>query len=101
VARAPARSALRALHRLAGRRPGSLGAIAGALIIDHWLLRERTLDLTSLHVAEGADRQRNGYHLAAIGSSGRTRRDVLGSLRPICDLSWSIGFVLEASCTGR
>jgi nucleobase:cation symporter-1, NCS1 family len=76
---------------------GSLGAIAGVLIVDYWILRKRTLDLVSLYVADGAYRYHDGYNLKAIGAT------VVGALvalagmfwqpmRPIYNWSWFVGF---------
>ena len=33
---------------------GSLGSVAGVLIVDYWILRKRTLDLASLYLSDGA-----------------------------------------------
>ncbi|HEX3757932.1 MAG TPA: NCS1 family nucleobase:cation symporter-1, partial [Kofleriaceae bacterium] len=81
---------------------GSLGAIAGVLIVDYWLLRKRTLDLASLYAPGGAYRYRDGYNLAAIGAT------LIGAavafagmfwdpLRPIYDWSWFVGFGLAGA----
>jgi NCS1 family nucleobase:cation symporter-1 len=69
------------------------------LIVDDWLLRKRTLDLTSLYVADGAYRYRSGYNLAAIGATLIGAAVALAGmfwdpLRPIYDGSWFVGFAL-------
>jgi NCS1 family nucleobase:cation symporter-1 len=78
---------------------GSLGAVAGVLIVDYWILRKRTLDLASLYVADGAYRYRQGYNVKAIVAT------LVGALvafagmfwepmRPIYNWSWFVGFGL-------
>jgi NCS1 family nucleobase:cation symporter-1 len=81
---------------------GALGAIAGVLIVDYWLLRRRTLDLASLYVSDGAYRYRNGYNLAAIGATLIGAAVALAGmfwapLRPIYDWSWFVGFGLAGA----
>jgi NCS1 family nucleobase:cation symporter-1 len=78
---------------------GSLGAIAGVLIVDYWILRKCTLDLASLYVSDGAYRYRNGVNGRAISAT------LIGAvvafagifwepLRPIYNWSWFVGFGL-------
>jgi NCS1 family nucleobase:cation symporter-1 len=78
---------------------GSLGAIAGVLIVDYWLLRKRTLDLASLYLTEGTYTYRSGYNGKAIAAT------LIGAvfafagafwdpLRPIYNWSWFVGFGL-------
>jgi NCS1 family nucleobase:cation symporter-1 len=75
---------------------GSLGAVAGVLIVDYWIIRKRKLDLVSLYVADGAYRYHQGYNFAAIAAT------VVGALvalagmfwepmKPIYDWSWFVG----------
>jgi len=78
---------------------GSLGAVAGVLIVDYWLLRKRTLDLASLYVRDGAYHYRDGYNLAAIaatliGAAVAFAGIVWEPLRPIYNWSWFVGFGL-------
>jgi nucleobase:cation symporter-1, NCS1 family len=78
---------------------GSLGAVAGVLIVDYWILRRCSLDLASLYVADGAYRYRNGYNLKAIGATLAGAGVALAGmfwapLRPIYDWSWFVGFGL-------
>jgi len=78
---------------------GSLGAVAGVLIVDYWILRKRTLDLASLYVADGAYRYRQGWNFKAIGA---TLAAVLVAftgkfwepMRSIYNWSWFVGFGL-------
>jgi NCS1 family nucleobase:cation symporter-1 len=78
---------------------GSLGAVAGVLIVDYWILRKCTLDLRSLYVADGAYRYHQGYNLKAIGATLAGALVALAGmfwepLRPIYDWSWFVGFGL-------
>jgi NCS1 family nucleobase:cation symporter-1 len=61
---------------------GSLGAVAGVLIVDYWLLRKCTLDLRSLYVADGAYRYRQGYNLRAIAAT------LIGALVALAGMFW-------------
>jgi NCS1 family nucleobase:cation symporter-1 len=88
--------------RWLGGYAGSLGAIAGVLIVDYWLLRKRTLDLASLYVRDGAYRYRDGYNLAAISATLIGAAVALAGmfwdpLRPISDWSWFVGFGLAGA----
>ncbi|HEU0031211.1 MAG TPA: NCS1 family nucleobase:cation symporter-1 [Kofleriaceae bacterium] len=78
---------------------GSLGSIAGVLIVDYWILRKTELDLRSLYVKDGAYRYTNGWNLAAVAATlvGAIVA-LLGAfwepMRPIYDWSWFVGFGL-------
>jgi NCS1 family nucleobase:cation symporter-1 len=61
---------------------GSLGAVAGVLIVDYWLLRKRTLDLRSLYVPGGAYRYHNGVNPRAIAAT------VLGAVVALAGMFW-------------
>jgi NCS1 family nucleobase:cation symporter-1 len=79
---------------------GSLGAVAGVLIVDYWIVRRCTLDLASLYVEDGAYRYRQGYHLKAIGATLAGALVALAGmfwepLRPIYNWSWFVGFGLS------
>jgi NCS1 family nucleobase:cation symporter-1 len=78
---------------------GSLGSIAGVLIVDYWILRKTELDLRSLYVADGAYRYRNGWNMAAVyatlAGSGVALLGVFWEpMKPIYDWSWFVGFGL-------
>jgi NCS1 family nucleobase:cation symporter-1 len=78
---------------------GSLGAVAGVLIVDYWILRKRTLDLASLYVHDGAYRYLGGFNLPAIAATIVGAAVALAGifwepLRPIYDWSWFVGFGL-------
>lgn len=81
---------------------GSLGAVAGVLIVDYWILRRCTLDLRSLYVADGAYRYREGYNLRAlaatlIGAGVALAGMFWEPLRPIYNWSWFVGFGLAGA----
>lgn len=80
---------------------GSLGSIAGVLIIDYWVIRKTRLDLPSLYDPQGAYRYTSGWNLAAVIAT------VLGAgialagafwppLAKIYDWSWFVGFGVSA-----
>jgi NCS1 family nucleobase:cation symporter-1 len=78
---------------------GSLGAVAGVLIVDYWILRKRTLDLRSLYVSDGAYRYTKGFNLAAIVATYLGAQVALAgmfweALRPLYNWSWFVGFGL-------
>ena len=80
---------------------GSLGSIAGVLIIDYWLVRKKELDLRSLYVNDGAYRYTNGWNMPAIYATAvGAGVALLGAfwepMRPIYDWSWFVGFGLSA-----
>ncbi|MEO8699358.1 MAG: NCS1 family nucleobase:cation symporter-1 [Kofleriaceae bacterium] len=81
---------------------GSLGSIAGVLIVDYWLLRRTELDLKSLYVSDGAYRYRNGWNLPAVwatlvGAIVALLGAFWSPLAPIYDWSWFVGFGLAGS----
>jgi NCS1 family nucleobase:cation symporter-1 len=76
---------------------GSLGAVAGVLIVDYWILRKRTLDLRSLYIEDGAYRYRRGFNVNAIAATLAGALIALAGmfwepLRPIYNWSWFVGF---------
>ncbi|HEY0484170.1 MAG TPA: NCS1 family nucleobase:cation symporter-1 [Kofleriaceae bacterium] len=78
---------------------GSLGSIAGVLIVDYWILRKRSLDLVALYVDDGAYRYRDGYNVPAIAATLVGAAVALAGmfwepLRPIYNWSWFVGFGL-------
>jgi len=80
---------------------GSLGSIAGVLIMDYWVLRKTQLDLRSLYVEDGAYRYQNGWNVAAViatlvGAGVALLGAFWAPMRPIYDWSWFVGFGLSA-----
>ncbi len=79
---------------------GSLGSIAGVLIVDYWVLRKRTLDLRALYVREGAYSYKNGWNVAAVVATLVGTVVALGGafwepMNFLYDWSWFIGFGLS------
>ncbi len=78
---------------------GSLGAVAGVLIVDYWVLRKKQLDLRSLYVADGAYRYTRGWNMAAVWATlAGSVIALLGAfwepMAAIYDWSWFVGFGL-------
>jgi NCS1 family nucleobase:cation symporter-1 len=78
---------------------GSLGSVAGVLIVDYWVLRKTKLDLRSLYVANGSYRYVNGWNMAAVWATlAGAGVALLGAfwepMKPIYDWSWFVGFGL-------
>jgi NCS1 family nucleobase:cation symporter-1 len=78
---------------------GSLGAVAGVLIVDYWVLRKRTLDLAALYMRTGTYRYRDGFNIPAIvatlvGAAVALAGMFWEPLRPIYNWSWFVGFGL-------
>jgi nucleobase:cation symporter-1, NCS1 family len=78
---------------------GSLGAVAGVLIVDYWVLRKTQLDLRALYTPEGAYRYHKGWNLPAViatllGASVALAGAFWPAMRPIYNWSWFVGFGL-------
>ena len=78
---------------------GSLGSVAGVLIVDYWILRKTQLDLRSLYVSDGAYRYTNGWNLPAvaatlIGAGVALLGAFWDPMKPIYNWSWFVGFGL-------
>jgi len=78
---------------------GSLGSIAGVLIVDYWIIRRTELDLRSLYTADGAYRYTNGWNIPAVvatlvGASVALLGAFWSPMKPIYDWSWFVGFGL-------
>ncbi len=78
---------------------GSLGSVAGVLIVDYWIIRKTKLDLRSLYTVDGAYRYQGGWNLAAVGATLAGAGVALAGafwspMAPIYDWSWFVGFGL-------
>jgi NCS1 family nucleobase:cation symporter-1 len=78
---------------------GSIGSIAGVLIVDYWILRRTEIDLKSLYTPDGAYRYTNGWNIpAVVATLAGTAIALLGAfwppMRPLYNWSWFIGFGL-------
>ncbi len=81
---------------------GSLGSVAGVLIVDYWILRKTKLDLHSLYVRDGAYRYSGGWNMAAVwatvvGAGVALLGAFWPPMKPIYDWSWFVGFGLAGS----
>ncbi len=79
---------------------GSLGSVAGVLIVDYWILRKATLDLPSLYKSDGAYRYHNGWNgnavwATVIGAGVALLGAFWEPMKPIYDWSWFVGFGLS------
>ena len=89
---------------------GMLGAIAGVLIADYWLLRRSRLDLDQLYLPEGTYRYWGGWNwravvasvvgmVLAVGGAASTPGNgpfpaagLIPALKPLYSYSWAVGF---------
>jgi nucleobase:cation symporter-1, NCS1 family len=81
---------------------GSVGSIAGVLIVDYWILRRTELDLKALYTPDGAYRYTKGWNIpAVVATLAGTAVALLGALwppmRPIYNWSWFIGTGLSGA----
>ncbi|MEP7306266.1 MAG: NCS1 family nucleobase:cation symporter-1 [Acidobacteriota bacterium] len=77
---------------------GGLGSIAGVLIVDYWIARQRELSLEDLYLANGVYRGWNWRALAAtaIGCACAWIGLVVPALKPLYDYAWFVGFGASA-----
>lgn len=80
---------------------GGLGAIAGVLIVDYWLVRNKRLELGDLYRRTGAYTYANGWNWRAViatllGCGMAWIGLVVPALRPLYDYAWFVGFGVAA-----
>jgi NCS1 family nucleobase:cation symporter-1 len=80
---------------------GGLGSIAGVLIADYWLVRNRRLELGDLYRTRGAYTYAAGWNWRAvaatiIGCGLAWVGLVVPALRPLYDYAWFVGFGASA-----
>jgi len=73
---------------------GGLGAIAGVLIADYWIVRRRNLNLGDLYLPKG---EYGGWSIPAVvatlvGCALAWGGLVIPALRPLYDYAWFVGF---------
>ena len=76
---------------------GGLGSIAGVLIADYWVVRDRTLRLEDLYLTDGAYRYTGGWHVPGVAATLAGCAAAWGGLlipimRPLYDYAWFVGF---------
>jgi NCS1 family nucleobase:cation symporter-1 len=77
---------------------GGLGSIAGVLIADYWLVRDRELALADLYRVQGAYRYQGGWNWRAVvatlaGCALAWIGMFVPSLHPMYDYAWFVGFI--------
>lgn len=75
---------------------GGMGAIAGVLVADYWILRKQRLALQDLYLLEGAYTYRRGWNLRAAGATAFGCFLAWGGLAlpflaPLVDYGWFVG----------
>jgi NCS1 family nucleobase:cation symporter-1 len=78
---------------------GGLGSIAGVLIADYWIARQREINLEDLYLANGVYR---GWNWRAIGATAAGCATawiglIVPSLKPLYDYAWFVGFAVAAA----
>jgi NCS1 family nucleobase:cation symporter-1 len=78
---------------------GGLGSIAGVLIADYWIVRRKELRLEDLYLADGVYQgwKWPAILATAIGCALAWSGLVVGSLRPLYDYAWFVGFFASAA----
>jgi NCS1 family nucleobase:cation symporter-1 len=76
---------------------GGLGSIAGVLIADYWIVRNKRLRLEDLYLSEGAYRYRSGWNWPAViatlvGSGLALAGWFVPAMKPVYDYAWFVGF---------
>jgi len=76
---------------------GGLGAIAGVLIADYWLIRRTKLNLADLYLLEGEYKYKNGWNYravvaTAVGCACAWIGALVPALKGFYDYGWFVGF---------
>ena len=76
---------------------GGLGSIAGVLIADYWIVRDRRLRIEDLYLPDGVYRYQAGWNLRAVaatllGCALAWGGLVIPALKPLYDYAWFVGF---------
>jgi nucleobase:cation symporter-1, NCS1 family len=80
---------------------GGMGSIAGVLIVDYWLIRNKRLKLPDLYRTQGEYTYTGGWNWRAVvatlvGCSLAWIGLVVPALRPLYDYGWFVGFGASA-----
>jgi NCS1 family nucleobase:cation symporter-1 len=78
---------------------GGLGSIAGVLIADYWLVKNRELQLEDLYLPDGVYRYTNGWNWNAVaatlcGCALAWGGLVVPALKPLYSYAWFVGFIV-------
>jgi len=78
---------------------GGLGAIAGVLVADYWIVRRRHLKLEDLYLPDGAYRGWNGGAIAAtlLGCALAWAGIFIPAFKPLYDYAWFVGFFVAGA----
>ncbi|HEY8205345.1 MAG TPA: NCS1 family nucleobase:cation symporter-1 [Pyrinomonadaceae bacterium] len=81
---------------------GGMGAIAGVLIVDYWMVRKKRLVLGDLYRTSGAYTYNGGWNWRAVvatllGCFFAWIGVFIRALRPLYDYAWFVGFGVSAS----
>jgi NCS1 family nucleobase:cation symporter-1 len=81
---------------------GGLGAIAGVLIADYWIVRRRRLDLEDLFLTHGTYRYAGGWNWRAVtatlvGCGLAWGGLLIPALRPLYGYAWFVGFAVAGA----
>ncbi|MGZ8812143.1 MAG: cytosine permease, partial [Thermoanaerobaculia bacterium] len=76
---------------------GGLGSIAGVLIADYWIVRDRKLNLPDLYLEKGEYTYAAGWNWRAVvatlaGCAFAWGGLVIPALKPLYDYAWFVGF---------
>lgn len=76
---------------------GGMGAIAGVMIADYWILRRGELRLRDLFSERGVYRYRGGWNMRALSATAvglfiAWGGYVIPPMRPLADYGWFVGF---------
>ena len=80
---------------------GGLGSIAGVMIADYWLIRDKKLVLADLYLPGGTYSYTNGWNWRAVvatvaGCFSAWIGLIVPQLKPLYDYAWFIGFAMSA-----
>jgi NCS1 family nucleobase:cation symporter-1 len=80
---------------------GGLGAIAGVMIVDYWVIRRKELNLRDLYLPRGDYSYARGWNWRAViatlaGCTLAWIGLVAPALRPLYDYAWFVGFGVSA-----
>ena len=81
---------------------GSLGSVAGVLIVDYWIVRKTQLALRSLYIRGGSYEYQGGWNISAViatlaGAGVALAGAFWEPMRPIYNWSWFVGFGLAGA----